>query len=96
MFFEKLTTMQQVQRNLEGWPGCMDLMYEVKCACVQLHFAGQEDYDDSLHQLSYHNTDVVLMCFSIDNPGTFKTYICLKCSIFVQQVLATISQLFYM
>ena len=31
--------------------------------------AGQEDYD-RLRPLSYPNTDVILMCFSIDNPDS--------------------------
>ena len=30
--------------------------------------AGQEDYD-RLRPLSYPDTDVILMCFSIDSPG---------------------------
>lgn len=33
--------------------------------------AGQEDYD-RLRPLSYPDTDVVLMCFSIDNPDSFE------------------------
>ncbi|XP_075430216.1 rho-related GTP-binding protein RhoA-A-like isoform X3 [Ascaphus truei] len=32
--------------------------------------AGQEDYDQ-LRPLSYPRTDVILMCFSIDNPDSF-------------------------
>ena len=32
--------------------------------------AGQEDYD-RLRPLSYPNSDVILMCFSIDNPDSF-------------------------
>ncbi|KAL7060460.1 hypothetical protein AAHC03_09281 [Spirometra sp. Aus1] len=33
--------------------------------------AGQEDYD-RLRPLSYPETDVILMCFSIDNPGSLE------------------------
>lgn len=33
--------------------------------------AGQEDYD-RLRPLSYPDTDVVLMCFSVDNPDSFE------------------------
>ncbi|XP_075441154.1 transforming protein RhoA-like [Ascaphus truei] len=33
--------------------------------------AGQEDYDQ-LRPLSYPRTDVILMCFSIDNPDSFE------------------------
>ena len=33
--------------------------------------AGQEDYD-SLRPLSYPGTDVILVCFSIDNPVSFE------------------------
>nr|BAA75688.1 Rho1 GTPase [Hemicentrotus pulcherrimus] len=34
--------------------------------------AGQEDYD-RLRPLSYPDTDVILMCFSIDNPDSLET-----------------------
>jgi len=33
--------------------------------------AGQEDYD-RLRPLSYHDTDVILMCFSIDSPDSLE------------------------
>ena len=33
--------------------------------------AGQEDYD-RLRPLSYPDTDVILMCFSIDNPDSLE------------------------
>jgi small GTP-binding protein len=33
--------------------------------------AGQEDYD-RLRPLSYPNTDVILMCFSIDSPDSLE------------------------
>ena len=33
--------------------------------------AGQEDYD-RLRPLSYPDTDVILMCFAIDNPDSLE------------------------
>lgn len=35
--------------------------------------AGQEDYD-RLRPLSYPDTDVILMCFSIDSPDSLGEY----------------------
>lgn len=35
--------------------------------------AGQEDYD-RLRPLSYPDTDVILMCFSIDSPDSLGVY----------------------
>ncbi len=34
-------------------------------------FSGQEDYD-RLRPLSYPDTDVILMCFSIDSPDSLE------------------------
>ena len=44
--------------------------------CLQVELAlwdtaGQEDYD-RLRPLSYPDTDVILMCFSIDNPDSLE------------------------
>lgn len=36
--------------------------------------AGQEDYD-RLRPLSYPDTDVILMCFSIDSPDSLGNYV---------------------
>lgn len=36
--------------------------------------AGQEDYD-RLRPLSYPDTDVILMCFSIDSPDSLGTFL---------------------
>ncbi|XP_022081313.1 ras-like GTP-binding protein RHO [Acanthaster planci] len=47
---------------------------EVDNKCVELALwdtAGQEDYD-RLRPLSYPDTDVILMCFSIDNPDSLE------------------------
>lgn len=47
---------------------------EVDGKCVELALwdtAGQEDYD-RLRPLSYPDTDVILMCFSIDNPDSLE------------------------
>ena len=33
--------------------------------------AGQEDYD-RLRPLSYPDTDVILLCFAVDNPDSFE------------------------
>ncbi|XP_019713006.1 rho-related GTP-binding protein RhoA-C isoform X1 [Hippocampus comes] len=47
---------------------------EVDCKQVELALwdtAGQEDYD-RLRPLSYPDTDVILMCFSIDSPDSLE------------------------
>ncbi|WP_411024950.1 Rho family protein [Salmonella sp. s54836] len=47
---------------------------EVEGKCVELALwdtAGQEDYD-RLRPLSYPDTDVILMCFSIDSPDSLE------------------------
>ena len=36
-----------------------------------MYIAGQEDYD-RLRPLSYPDTDVILMCFSIDSPDSLE------------------------
>lgn len=36
--------------------------------------AGQEDYD-RLRPLSYPDTDVILMCFSVDSPDSLGKYV---------------------
>lgn len=40
---------------------------------INLHtfIAGQEDYD-RLRPLSYPDTDVILMCFSVDSPDSLE------------------------
>lgn len=44
-------------------------------SCLLTHklvsFSGQEDYD-RLRPLSYPDTDVILMCFSIDSPDSLE------------------------
>lgn len=42
--------------------------------------AGQEDYD-RLRPLSYPDTDVILMCFSIDSPDSLGKTSSLLCAI---------------
>ena len=52
---------------------CLRILY---CLCFQVELAlwdtaGQEDYD-RLRPLSYPDTDVILMCFSIDSPDSLE------------------------
>ena len=41
------------------------------CSRYSPCFSGQEDYD-RLRPLSYPDTDVILMCFSIDSPDSLE------------------------
>jgi len=44
------------------------VVFNCHCYCMT---AGQEDYD-RLRPLSYPDTDVILMCFSIDSPDSLE------------------------
>ena len=48
----------------------VSLIFNYSCIHT-LWFAGQEDYD-RLRPLSYPDTDVILMCFSIDSPDSLE------------------------
>eukprot|EP00800_Vazella_pourtalesii_P023935 TRINITY_DN997_c0_g2_i1.p1 TRINITY_DN997_c0_g2~~TRINITY_DN997_c0_g2_i1.p1 ORF type:complete len:193 (+),score=29.15 TRINITY_DN997_c0_g2_i1:76-654(+) len=49
-----------------------DITVDTKCVELALwDTAGQEDYD-RLRPLSYPDTDVILMCFSIDSPDSLE------------------------
>ena len=48
-----------------------DLMNEFQVELALWDTAGQEDYD-RLRPLSYPDTDVILMCFSIDSPDSLE------------------------
>ena len=53
---------------------CHHLCFQIDKQNVQLALwdtAGQEDYD-RLRPLSYPDTDVLLLCFAIDNPDSFQ------------------------
>ena len=55
-------------------PWDITLLMFVACCQVELALwdtAGQEDYD-RLRPLSYPDTDVILMCFSIDSPDSLE------------------------
>lgn len=53
--------------------------------------AGQEDYD-RLRPLSYPETDVILMCFAIDQPTSFSnvqdrvSFSCSDCQVFNESI----------
>lgn len=56
--------------------GHIDTDTVIRCLCPQVELAlwdtaGQEDYD-RLRPLSYPDTDVILMCFSIDSPDSLE------------------------
>lgn len=53
---------------------CLKYVYFFSCLKVELALwdtAGQEDYD-RLRLLSYPDTDVIVMCFSIDLPDSLE------------------------
>lgn len=61
------------------------------CVCYLLQVelalwdtAGQEDYD-RLRPLSYPDTDVILMCFSIDSPDSLGKVECFICITFIER-----------
>lgn len=54
----------------------MDVLFSLFFAIFQVELAlwdtaGQEDYD-RLRPLSYPDTDVILMCFSVDSPDSLE------------------------
>jgi Ras homolog gene family, member A len=50
---------------------------------------GMEDID-RLRILSYHNTDVVLICFAIDDPESFENVTQMVCKIYPQVIDVTV------
>ena len=54
---------------IENLMPCLSLTWQVELALWDT--AGQEDYD-RLRPLSYPDTDVILMCFSIDSPDSLE------------------------
>ena len=61
-------------KHIPTWfENCLKSDFEVDGKQVELAVwdtAGQEEYD-KLRTLSYPNTDVILVCFSIDSPESF-------------------------
>lgn len=58
-----------VPRTLTSWFFFLFLKFQVELALWDT--AGQEDYD-RLRPLSYPDTDVILMCFSVDSPDSLE------------------------
>jgi len=60
---------RQVQQIMTHWKQIV--IFELKVELALWDTAGQEDYD-RLRPLSYPDTDVILMCFSIDSPDSLQ------------------------
>jgi len=60
---------RQVQQIMTHWKQI--IIFELKVELALWDTAGQEDYD-RLRPLSYPDTDVILMCFSIDSPDSLQ------------------------
>ena len=56
-------------RNLDGWPGCMMVVFEMSMSSCNI--AGLEEKDFHRHQ-TYLNANVILMCFSISSVKSFE------------------------
>lgn len=56
---------------IDNKPVFLNLWYVKKYFLYYRDTAGQEDYD-RLRPLSYPDTDVYLLCFSVVNPETFE------------------------
>ena len=56
-------------KNLDGYPGCMMVVFEMSMSSYD--FAGLEEKDFLRHQ-TYLNANVILMCFSIANHESFE------------------------
>lgn len=49
--------------------------------------AGQEDYD-RLRPLSYPDTDVILMCFSVDSPDSLGNVVSRNTPLFINHLVS--------
>lgn len=68
IFYSLILGYWLLNQNLPGdLANCLTFLLQVELALWDT--AGQEDYD-RLRPLSYPDTDVILMCFSIDSPDS--------------------------
>lgn len=61
----------QLKPLMTGMNSCLIWSFFFQVELALWDTAGQEDYD-RLRPLSYPDTDVILMCFSVDSPDSLE------------------------